>query len=172
MSIEIKKPNEINMAVDSLFTTLLPYRIDNKVTDFMPFQINEQGDWIDVKAADTYHLKEGESALISLGFAMKIPYGYEAWLAPRSSTFKKWGVIQTNSIGIIDNSYSGDNDIWMMPVLAMRDTTIEKGDRIAQFRLIGSMGKNAYNPSTTIILVEVDSLGTPDRGGFGSTGSK
>lgn len=95
--------------------------------------------------------------------SIKIPEGYEAILAPRSSTFKKWGVIQTNNIGVIDNSYSGDNDIWMMPVLAMRDTEINVNDRICQFRLLKNQEKTD--------IVFVDKLEGPDRNGFGSTGT-
>ena len=123
----------------------------------------EKGDWIDLRASKNYSLKQGEFALIDLGVSIKIPEGYEAILAPRSSTFKKWGVIQTNSIGVIDNSYSGDNDIWMMPVLAMRDTEINVNDRICQFRLLKNQEKTD--------IVFVDKLEGPDRNGFGSTGT-
>lgn len=123
-----------------------------------------KGDWIDLRAAEDVELKNGEFKIIPLGFAMEIPRGYEAHLAPRSSTFKKWGIIQTNSIGVIDNSYSGDNDEWGMPVIAMRDTKINKNDRICQFRIIESQPE--------IEFVEVDTLGNADRGGFGSTGEK
>lgn len=123
-----------------------------------------KGDWIDLRAAEDVELKSGEFKIIPLGIAMEIPRGYEARLAPRSSTFKKWGVIQTNSIGVIDNSYSGDNDEWGMPVIAMRDTKINKNDRICQFRIVESQPE--------IEFVEVDTLGNADRGGFGSTGEK
>lgn len=123
-----------------------------------------KGDWIDLRAAEDVELKNGEFKIIPLGVAMEIPRGYEAHLAPRSSTFKKWGIIQTNSIGVIDNSYSGDNDEWGMPVIAMRDTKINKNDRICQFRIVDSQPE--------IEFVEVDTLGNADRGGFGSTGLK
>lgn len=123
-----------------------------------------KGDWIDLRAAEDVELKNGEFKIIPLGVAMEIPRGYEAHLAPRSSAFKKWGVIQTNSIGVIDNSYSGDNDEWGMPVIAMRDTKINKNDRICQFRIVESQPE--------IEFVEVDTLGNADRGGFGSTGEK
>ena len=93
---------------------------------------------------------------------MKLPDGYEAWIVPRSSTFKKYHIIQTNGIGIIDNSYCGDNDEWKMPVLAMRDTFIPKGTRICQFRVIKSMKYPRWK--------EVTTLETESRGGFGSTG--
>ena len=87
------------------------------------------GDWIDLRAAETVAMNKGDFKLISLGISMKLPDGYEAHVVPRSSTFKKWGVLQTNSTGIIDNSYSGTNDIWRFPALAMRDTVINKNDR-------------------------------------------
>ena len=122
-----------------------------------------KGDWIDLRSAVDVSLKQGETALIPLGIAMKLPDGYEAHLAPRSSTFKNFGVIQTNSVGIIDNSYSGDNDEWMMPVMAMRDTDIPKNSRICQFRIV------ERQPEVEIEVV--DKLGGPDRGGFGSTGT-
>lgn len=121
------------------------------------------GDMIDLRSAKDYDLKSGEFALIDLGVSMKLPEGYYAILLPRSSTFKKYGIIQTNSVGIIDNSYSGDNDIWMMPVLAMRDTHISRNDRICQFTII---------PKEKFILHTVDHLSSIDRGGFGSTGTK
>ena len=122
-----------------------------------------QGDWIDLRAAETVALKAGEHRIISLGVSMRLPEGYEAHIVPRSSTFKKWGILQTNHMGIIDNSYSGDNDIWCMSVLAMRDTEIRKNDRICQFRIIKKMEDVAFE--------EVARLEGPDRGGFGSTGA-
>ena len=121
------------------------------------------GDMIDLRSAKDYDLKSGEFALIDLGVSMKLPEGYYAILLPRSSTFKKYGIIQTNSVGIIDNSYSGDNDIWMMPVLAMRDTHISRNDRICQFTIL---------PKERFTLHTVDHLSSIDRGGFGSTGTK
>lgn len=121
------------------------------------------GDWIDLRAAEDVALKAGEKAIISLGVSMKLPYGYEAHIVPRSSTFKKWGIIQTNHTGIIDNSYSGNNDIWGMPVYAMRDTEIKMNDRICQFRIMKKQPE--------IEFVEVDYLEGADRGGFGSTGA-
>lgn len=121
------------------------------------------GDWIDLRAAETVILNEGDFKIISLGVSMKLPDGYEAHIVPRSSTFKKWGILQTNSCGVIDNSYSGNNDIWGMPVIAMRDTVINKGDRICQFRIV--------ERQPTIEFEEVEFLSDKDRGGFGSTGS-
>lgn len=122
------------------------------------------GDWIDLRAAEEVTLSKGEYALISLGVSMKLPEGYEAHVVPRSSTFKNFGVIQTNSFGVIDNSYSGTNDIWRFPAIAMRDTTIKKNDRICQFRIVERQPQ--------VKLVEVDALDDTDRGGFGSTGIK
>ena len=121
------------------------------------------GDWIDLRAAETVLLHKGDFALISLGVSMKLPDGYEAHVVPRSSTFKKWGVLQTNSIGIIDNSYSGTNDIWRFPALAIRDTVINKNDRICQFRIV--------KRQPTVEFEEMDTLDAVDRGGFGSTGA-
>lgn len=125
--------------------------------------VNEKGDWVDLYAAETVDLKQGEHKLIHLGVAMKLPAGYEAHLVPRSSTFKKWGIIQANHVGIIDNSYSGPNDWWMMSVIAMRDTTIHAGDKICQFRII------ERQPA---LMFEEGNMEDEDRGGFGSTGTK
>lgn len=124
----------------------------------------KMSDWIDLRSAGDVDLKQGEFKLIPLGVAMKLPMGYEAHVVPRSSTFKNFGIIQTNSMGIIDNSYCGDGDQWYMPVLAMRDTHISLNDRICQFRIMPIQGD--------VDLLEVDSLGNPDRGGLGSTGIK
>jgi dUTP pyrophosphatase len=121
------------------------------------------GDWIDLRAAETVAMNTGDFKLISLGVSMKLPDGYEAHVVPRSSTFKKWGVLQTNSMGVIDNSYSGTNDIWRFPALAMRDTVINKNDRICQFRIM--------KRQPTIEFEKVDTLDSFDRGGFGSTGA-
>ena len=124
----------------------------------------EQGDWIDLRAAETITLAKGELALVPLGVGMKLPANFEAHLAPRSSTFKKYKVIQTNGIGVIDNSYSGENDQWMMPVLAIEDTVIPENERICQFRIV--------ERQPNVSIVEVDHLDDQSRGGFGSTGSK
>ncbi len=124
----------------------------------------ENGDWIDLRAAETVSMMAGDYKLISLGISMKLPEGYEAHVVPRSSTFKKWGVLQTNSMGVIDNSYCGENDIWRFPALAMRDTVIEEGDRICQFRIVKKM--DAVNFKTVEHMEDVN------RGGFGSTGVK
>lgn len=121
-----------------------------------------EGDWIDLRAAETIHMKAGEFKLIPLGVAMKLPEGYEALVVPRSSTYKHFGIIQTNSVGVIDESYSGSNDQWFFPAYATRDTEIHFNDRICQFRLI------KHQPS--IEFDEVAFLDVKDRGGFGSTG--
>lgn len=124
--------------------------------------IDGKSDWIDLRSAENIVLKKGEFALISLGISMVIPKGYEAHIVPRSSTFKNFGIIQTNHCGIIDNSYCGDDDVWMMPVLAIRDTEIHINDRICQFRIIENQPQ--------IVFEEVNELGNKARGGFGSTG--
>ena len=121
------------------------------------------GDWIDLRAAENVVLKTGQFRIISLGISAQLPSGYEAHIVPRSSTFKKWHIIQTNCVGIIDNSYNGDNDIWGMPVLATEDTVIHFNDRICQFRIV--------EKQPNIIFNEVTNLGNSDRGGFGSTGT-
>ena len=122
----------------------------------------QHGEWIDLCTAEDVTLKKGEFKLISLGVSMEVPQGYYALLAPRSSTPMKHKIIMANSIGIIENSYNGDNDIWHFPALAFEDTVISKGTRIAQFCLVEKA------PQVAFALVE--SLGNDDRGGFGSTG--
>ena len=122
----------------------------------------EKSDWIDLRAAEDVALKQGEFKLISLGISVKIPKGYEMVIVPRSSTFKNFGILQTNSFGVIDESYCGDNDILRFPALAMRDTKIHANDRICQFRI------QRHQPSLEIC--EVEHLDGKDRGGFGSTG--
>lgn len=124
--------------------------------------IDGKSDWIDLRAAKEVSLTKGEFALIPLGIAMKLPSGYEAHVVPRSSTFKNFGIIQTNHMGVIDESYCGNDDQWFMPVLAMRDTTIHVNDRICQFRIM------EHQP--TIHFQETDTLHAPNRGGHGSTG--
>ena len=125
--------------------------------------IQGKSDWIDLRAAEDVELKAGEFKLISLGVSMELPKGYEAHIVPRSSTFKTWGILQTNSMAVIDESYCGDNDIWRYPVYVTRDTIIHKNDRICQFRI------EKHQP--TIMFKEVEHLEGEERGGFGSTGS-
>lgn len=144
--------------------TIEPIKIKYHNPELEKIVTTDIGDWIDLRAAETVSLKAGEFKIISLGVSMKLPEGYEAHLAPRSSTFKKWGILQTNSVGVIDNSYSGENDVWGMPVYAVRDTTINFNDRICQFRLMKKM--KAFEG-----FIEVDHMDDADRGGFGSTGT-
>ena len=123
-----------------------------------------KGDWIGLRSAADIFLTKGQFALIPLGVGMVLPEGYEAHIAPRSSTFNNWKILQVNSVGIVDNSYSGDTDQWMMPVFATEDTEIKKNDRICQFRIIEKMPE--------IEIEEVEHLNDKSRGGFGSTGQR
>ncbi|GFP74894.1 dUTP diphosphatase [Clostridium fungisolvens] len=144
----------------------------------------EKGNWVDVYANKDVFIKVGERAMIPLGFALELPQGWEAHLAPRSSTFKTWGIIQTNSVGVVDDTYIGDNDQWHMPVYCLQGKHLEKysevlsdeslcemesegtwiksGDKIGQFRIMEVMPELEFE--------EVESFGNSDRGGFGSTG--
>ena len=124
----------------------------------------DKGDWIDLRAATTIELKAGEFKLIPLGVAMQLPEGYEAHIVPRSSTYKNFGIIQTNHQAVIDESYCGDNDQWFYPAYALRDTVISVNDRICQFRIMEKQPE--------IIFEEVDFLNNKDRSGIGSTGVK
>ena len=140
--------------------------------DLTRLKIDPKGDMIDLYAAEDVTINERDEALIPLGVAMELPIGYRANLLPRSSTFKKWGIIVTNSMGVIDHTYCGDNDEWKLAVFCLKGrefvngkkcTIIHKGDKIAQFEIVPVMPK--------VVLEEVDHLGNADRGGFGSTGS-
>lgn len=126
--------------------------------------IDNKSDWIDLRAAEHIRLKTGEFRLIPLGIAMELPTGYEAHVVPRSSTFKNFGIIQTNSMGVIDETYCGDKDQWFFPALAIRDTEININDRICQFRIVEHQPK--------IEFTEVEELGNENRGGHGSTGKQ
>ncbi|MDD3394137.1 MAG: deoxyuridine 5'-triphosphate nucleotidohydrolase [Anaerotignum sp.] len=126
--------------------------------------IDGKSDWIDLRASEKIELKQGEFRLIPLGIAMELPKGFEAHIVPRSSTFKNFGVIQTNHCGIVDESYCGNNDQWFFPALAMRDTVIEVNDRICQFRI--------FEHQPAILFEETDDLDNADRGGIGSTGKQ
>ena len=126
--------------------------------------IDGKSDWIDLRASEEVSLKAGEFCLIPLGVAMELPEGYEAHVVPRSSTFKNYGIIQTNSCGIIDGTYCGDDDMWRMPVYAVRDTVIHVNDRICQFRI--------FEVQPAVEFEECEALSDVDRGGFGSTGVK
>lgn len=137
----------------------------------------KKGNWIDVYANKDVFVKVGERAMIPLGFALELPQGWEAHLAPRSSTFKTWGIIQTNSVGVVDDTYIGDNDQWHMPVYCLQGkdkeildgakqegTWIKRGDKIGQFRIMEVMPEIEFD--------EVETFGNADRGGFGTTGVK
>lgn len=124
--------------------------------------IDGKSDWIDLRASEDITLKKGEFRLIPLGVAMQLPEGYEAHIVPRSSTYKNFGVIQTNHMGVVDESYCGDGDQWYWPALAVRDTEIHVNDRICQFRIM------RHQPE--IVFEETERLGDTDRGGFGSSG--
>lgn len=144
-------------------TIQIMYHDDSPGEPLEKIEVIDQGDWIDLRTAEEVFLDAGEFKLISLGVSMKLPEGYEAHIVPRSSTFIKHGVLQTNHMGVIDNSYSGENDIWRFPALAMRQTHIPKNTRICQFRIVPKMQGVCFD--------EVDHLDGPDRGGFGSTGT-
>lgn len=124
--------------------------------------IDGKSDWIDLRAAKEVELKAGEFKLIPLGIAMELPAGYEAHVVPRSSTYRNYGIIQTNSMGIIDETYCGENDQWFFPAYALRDTVIHVNDRICQFRI------TEHQPA--ICFEEVNCMEHEDRGGHGSTG--
>ena len=133
-------------------------------TDIMPLEKYDNGDWIDLRAAEDVEMKAGEFRFISLGVSMKLPEGYEAHIVPRSSTYRHWGIIQANHLGVVDNSYCGNGDIWKFPALAIRDTQIYKNERICQFRIEKKQPKFNWLP--------VDDMEDDDRGGFGSTGRR
>ena len=124
--------------------------------------IDGKSDWIDLRVAEEVKMKAGEFRLISMGISVELPKGYEMWILPRSSAFKNFGVIQTNAMGVVDESFCGDNDIIHMPILAMRDTEMHINDRIGQFRIAKHQAEIHFG--------EVEHLNHADRGGFGTTG--
>jgi dUTP pyrophosphatase len=132
-------------------------------TDIEPIEQINGGDWIDLRAAEDVFMESGDFKLIPLGVAMQLPKDYEAHVVPRSSTYKKWHIIQANHMGVIDNSYCGDDDQWMFPAIALEDTMIHKNDRICQFRIVKNQPK--------INFTQVETLDNKNRGGFGSVGS-
>lgn len=132
------------------------------LADIDPVEQVPGSDWIDLRCAEDVEMRQGEYRVLPLGIAVELPAGYEAIIAPRSSTFMRHGILCVNSIGVIDNSYCGDNDQWGFPALAMRDTVIRKNDRICQFRLLRNQGD--------VDIEVVEHLGNADRNGFGSTG--
>lgn len=123
---------------------------------------HEKGDWIDIPSPNAYSYKAGDTVFVKFGFSIKLPNNHEAHIVPRSSTFKNYGLLLTNSTGIIDNSYCGDNDEWCAMFYATRDGEIKIGERLVQFRLFRNQPK--------LEILEVDSTGDSDRGGYGSTG--
>lgn len=124
--------------------------------------IGGKSDWIDLRAAEETVMKAGDFRIIDLGVSVQLPEGYEMLIAARSSTFKNYGLIQTNAVGVVDESYCSDEDHLRWPCYATRDTVVHAGDRICQFRII------EHQPE--IVFEEVETLGNPERGGFGSTG--
>ena len=168
------KPSEMRAFI--IYKCMLKIKIKTFKDQILP-EIISKGDWIDLRAAEDYNLKLGEYKLLKLGVAMELPKGFEALVIPRSSTFKNYGVLLANSVGMIDGSYNGDNDEWKFPAIAIRETTIEEGTRICQFRIQLSQKATFWQKlkwffSNGIKLVEVDSLNNETRGGFGSTGVK
>ena len=154
-------------SIEYVSNNLVPVPVENIQikyhADIEPLEQKEGSDWIDLRAAEEVKMSPNQFKLIPLGVSMKLPEGYEAHIVPRSSTFKNWGIIQTNHMGVIDESYCGDNDQWMMSVLATKAVIIHKNDRICQFRIVKKQPK--------ILFQKVDSLGKESRGGFGSTGT-
>lgn len=146
--------------------TNIRIRYTNNYPAELGYICNDKSDWIDLYTAEDVTLKSGEFRLISLGIAMSLPNEVEAHIVPRSSTFKNYGVLQANGVGIIDSSYRGDNDIWKFPAFATRDVTIPKGTRLCQFRLYHTMQQEFGQVKFESVLT----LGNVDRGGFGSTG--
>ncbi len=128
-----------------------------------PIEKIEKGDWIDLRCNENITIEAGQLGFIRLGVGMRLPEGYEAHIAPRSSTFKKWGILQANSVGVVDNSYAGDADEWMMPVYSPAGSVIKRGDRVCQFRIIEKQPEIEFR--------EVSHLDDISRGGFGSTGT-
>ena len=126
-------------------------------------KMTPNGDWCDLYLAEDTIMHEGRFKYLSMGISMELPQGYEAIMAPRSSTFKRWGILQANSIGVIDNSYNGDDDIWMMPAYATRYVEIPAGTRLCQFRI--------QKKQPQLQFIPVSSLGNENRNGLGSTGA-
>lgn len=145
--------------------------------DIDPLAVNPKGEWIDLRLAENAHLSQGEFKLLSLGIRMQIPEGYEVHVLPRSGTFKNFKLLMVNSVGIIDHTYAGPNDIWKFPALAMEAVGIIKNSRICQFRIVPSQfattkQKQDWLMYDGIEFIEEEWLdGTEEnRGGFSSTG--
>ena len=129
--------------------------------DLKEIEVNPFGNFVDLRAAETVQLKKGDFRLIDLGISTELPAGYWGQLVVRSSVFKNYGLIQTNGFGVIDTTYNGEDDHWMLPVYATRDTEVKLNDRIAQFRLVKDQ---------PFAIMEVEHLSDEARGGFGSSG--
>ena len=154
--------NRIKNAVYNIFHTSVTINIKYFDDQLIKIEAIEKGDWIDLRSAIDAEIKKDEFKLIPLGVAMQLPKGYEAHAVPRSSTFKNFGVIMTNHMGVIDNSYRGNNDQWYFPAYALEDTKIKKNDRICQFRIQKKQPRIHFNV--------MPAFKAEDRGGFGSTG--
>ena len=164
-----KYTSEVNFpaaCIGTLSTEEAPLEIKIKYFDDMAHPIGKirVGDWIDLRSAERVELKAGEYKLLRLGVGMILPDGYEAHVLPRSSTPSKFGIILANGMGVIDNSYSGDADEWHFPAIAIWDTVIEEGDRIAQFRIVKNQPE--------VVFKTVQHLNDVSRGGIGSTGKR
>lgn len=141
-------------------------------------EVIKQGDWIDLYAKDDVHITTESPVLqlIPLGIAMQLPKGYEAIMAPRSSSYKKFGIIACNSIGVIDNSYCGNQDEWLFGALVLKEAHISRGDRICQFRIQLNQKATVWQKLKWLLTggkIEfeyVDNLSSENRGGIGSTG--
>lgn len=163
--IENNLRREIYKGVVKMFTQEIKIKyFTDKIEKLTYIGGSKRSNWIDLRAAETIELKAGDFKLIPLGVAMKLPDGYEAHIAPRSSTFKTWGLIQVNSVGVVDQAYCGNDDQWMMPVYATKDTIINVNDRVCQFRIIENQPE--------IEFVEVEHMEDESRGGFGSSGKQ
>lgn len=140
----------------------LQMKVKYRFPELQRIEKSDRGDFIDLRSAETVKLSAGEFYELDLGVAIELPDGYEAWLVSRSSLTKNFGVIHCDDLGVIDNSYKGDNDFWRLPIVALRDTEIKFNDRVCQFRIHKNM--------PTLDIVEVEHLNNPDRGGLGSSG--
>lgn len=160
---DLENARDITGELDQFVAQIKVRYVDDTIPEIKRI---DDGDWLDLYAAEDVTLKAGEFKMISLGVAMELPDGCEAHLLPRSSTFKNFGIIQTNGMGIVDHTFCGNQNVWHLPSLAMRDTHIPKGARIAQFRIIPTQFA-----STNVQIIKVDDLGNKDRGDSGSTGT-
>lgn len=168
------KPSEMRAFI--IYRGMLKIKVKTFKDQILP-EIISKGDWIDLRAAEDYNLKPGEYKLLKLGVAMELPKGFEALVIPRSSTFKNYGVLLANSVGMIDGSYNGDNDEWRFPAYCLVEKPIHKGDRICQFRIQLSQRATLWQKikwflNDKIKIINVEKLNTINRGGIGSTGKK